>query len=370
MSRRTSLAPSSISTSRQSSLAYKGCSEPMNDAALQFKLSKKVAELTLVVHMLFTRNHEREVELEATKEAYEQEIDNISAEFEKQIALLKKEIDSEKSGRKAELDKMNREGDEITRKLIEKHAKKISDLTAENDTLRSNLKALEERNKRLVEELARSEREQDSLGKERIAKERAMEKDQQKIEKLQQNARANKELMDKMKDNIHSIQKGVNQKITQMEASSRSATEIAEQLKLQNDHLESENKSLKKKLSDQASQLRKFESGITTNGGTSTPASKSKSSAKTIDKGGSKEYEIESLKREVQRYRMELKNREENFNKIFSEIKPVMVTTGEGDLCCVKEIRDDVLDPEKTEELYGRPRSINTWRARKILTPF
>ena len=75
------------------------------------------------------------------------------------------------------------------------------------------------------------------------------------------------------------IQKGVNQKITQMEASSRSATEIAEQLKLQNDHLESENKSLKKKLSDQASQLRKFESGITTNGGTSTPASKSKSSA-------------------------------------------------------------------------------------------
>ena len=33
----------------------------MNDAALQFKLSKKVAELTLVVHMLFTRNHEREV---------------------------------------------------------------------------------------------------------------------------------------------------------------------------------------------------------------------------------------------------------------------------------------------------------------------
>lgn len=89
-----------------------------------------------------------QVELEATKEAYEQEIDNISAEFEKQIALLKKEIDSEKSGRKAELDKMNREGDEITRKLIEKHAKKISDLTAENDTLRSNLKALEERNKR------------------------------------------------------------------------------------------------------------------------------------------------------------------------------------------------------------------------------
>ena len=47
--------------SRLSQGNFQGCSEPMNDAALQFKLSKKVAELTLVVHMLFTRNHEREV---------------------------------------------------------------------------------------------------------------------------------------------------------------------------------------------------------------------------------------------------------------------------------------------------------------------
>ena len=38
-----------------------GCNEALNDTALPFKLSKKVAELTLVVHMLFTRNHEREV---------------------------------------------------------------------------------------------------------------------------------------------------------------------------------------------------------------------------------------------------------------------------------------------------------------------
>ena len=48
------------------------------------------------------------------------------------------------------------------------------------------------------------EREHDVIAKERIAKERAMEKEQQKIEKLQQNARANKELMDKMKENIQS----------------------------------------------------------------------------------------------------------------------------------------------------------------------
>jgi hypothetical protein len=30
----------------------------------EFRMSKKVAELTQVVHMLFTRNHEKEVEIE------------------------------------------------------------------------------------------------------------------------------------------------------------------------------------------------------------------------------------------------------------------------------------------------------------------
>lgn len=57
---------------------------------------------------------------------------------------------------------------------------------------------------RVVQEHERTRREQDVLAKERIVKDRAMEKDHQRIEKLQQNARANKELMEKMKENIHS----------------------------------------------------------------------------------------------------------------------------------------------------------------------
>lgn len=56
---------------------------------------------------------------------------------------------------------------------------------------------------------ARDEKEQtqfslNALQKERIAKEKAMERDRERIEKLQQNARVNKELMEKMKENIHS----------------------------------------------------------------------------------------------------------------------------------------------------------------------
>ena len=57
---------------------------------------------------------------------------------------------------------------------------------------------------RVVEDHERARKEHESLAKERIAKDRAMEKDHLRIEKLQQNARANKELMEKMKENIHS----------------------------------------------------------------------------------------------------------------------------------------------------------------------
>ena len=57
----TPCSPAVSAPPPDSSFSFQGCVEPLNDAALQFKLSKKVAELTLVVHMLFTRNHEREV---------------------------------------------------------------------------------------------------------------------------------------------------------------------------------------------------------------------------------------------------------------------------------------------------------------------
>ena len=55
-----------------------------------------------------------------------------------------------------------------------------------------------------MQEQERAKREREVLAKERLAKDRAAEKDHLRIEKLQQNARANKDLMEKMKENIHS----------------------------------------------------------------------------------------------------------------------------------------------------------------------
>ncbi|XP_063673866.1 protein FAM184A-like isoform X3 [Bolinopsis microptera] len=342
--RRSSLAHSSISTSRQSSLAYKGCSEPMNDAALQFKLSKKVAELTLVVHMLFTRNHEREVELEATKEAYEQEINSITSFFEKEIMRLKSDLDKEKWKRLEEMERLTKAEDESTRKLLERHNKNVAELTGGNEKLTSDYRSLEEKYDRVVEDHEQAKRDHDVLAKERIAKDRAMEKDHLRIEKLQQNARANKELMEKMKENIHNIQKSVNHKISQMDANNRSANEVSENLRVQNEQLEAENKALRKKIVDQTSQLKRLESNPLL-----PPCPTSiKPKPKSIDGEISKDEEIERLKREVHKYRLELSNREENFNKIFSDMNPV--TLRNGGMSCVKELRDGRTETARSTE--------------------
>ena len=65
--------------------------------SFDFRMSKKVAELTQVVHMLFTRNHEKEIETEALKDAYEDEIDAVIKGAKTKIADLEKQLSDLKS---------------------------------------------------------------------------------------------------------------------------------------------------------------------------------------------------------------------------------------------------------------------------------
>ena len=65
--------------------------------SFDFRMSKKVAELTQVVHMLFTRNHEKEIETEALKDAYEDEIDTVIKDAKTKITDLEKQLSDLKS---------------------------------------------------------------------------------------------------------------------------------------------------------------------------------------------------------------------------------------------------------------------------------
>lgn len=70
-------------------MAHKGSRE----LDLKAKLSRKIAELTMVIHLLFTRNHERELEMEAVKTAYEHEISVVLEEAKGKISWLEGQLD-------------------------------------------------------------------------------------------------------------------------------------------------------------------------------------------------------------------------------------------------------------------------------------
>jgi chromosome segregation ATPase len=84
----------------------------------EFRMSKKVAELTQVVHMLFTRNHEKEVEIEAMKEAYEYEILLVQEDSQNRIDNLeRKRLELE-----LELDKERKAGQDRLKSAVRNEA--------------------------------------------------------------------------------------------------------------------------------------------------------------------------------------------------------------------------------------------------------
>lgn len=97
---------------------------------LKGKLSRKIAELTMVIHLLFTRNHEREIEVESLKTAYEHEISVILEEAKGKISWLEGQLDELEKYRVL-LDLKNTE--------IEKNKQQIQDLQNREEELNAQL---------------------------------------------------------------------------------------------------------------------------------------------------------------------------------------------------------------------------------------
>ena len=80
--------------------------------------------------------------------------------------------------------------------------------------------------------------------------------------KLYFQARINKETTEKLRETIHDLQKTVYQKISLMERNNNACNDLAENLKTHNALLENENRSLKKKVSDMGTIIKKLEKSI------------------------------------------------------------------------------------------------------------
>lgn len=95
---------------------------------LKAKLSRKIAELTMVIHLLFTRNHERELELEALKTAYEHEISLILEEAKGKISWLEGQLNELEKFRVL-LDLKNTENEKDKQQIKDLQAK-VAELNA------------------------------------------------------------------------------------------------------------------------------------------------------------------------------------------------------------------------------------------------
>lgn len=101
------------------------------------KLSKKIAELTVVVHMLFKRNHEKEVEYDFFKLLSERERTNLMKENDAKVAWLEKQLEEQ----------------EAFRAKVEYKLKDLNELREKVSTLQATKSELEEHLSRKDEDL-------------------------------------------------------------------------------------------------------------------------------------------------------------------------------------------------------------------------
>lgn len=204
-------------------LAFLSAGAKMADKAkrtLEFRMSKKVAELTQVVHMLFTRNHEKEVEIDALKESYEHEITNVIEDARNRMVKLENKV--------VELErKLEREKNKQTEIVKEVQAQETSD---KEDEWRRKLVAAE---KALNDEKLETQHLRDLL----INAQKDIEKLRQKVEE-QLNSKTDE--IQRREIELANLRKQVNDLERSMQTKQLRANETIKNLEKNNEKLEKE----------------------------------------------------------------------------------------------------------------------------------
>ncbi|XP_013416489.1 protein FAM184A [Lingula anatina] len=287
----------------------------------EFRMSKKVAELTQVVHMLFTRNHEREVEIEALKDAYEHEISLLIKDAKSRIEAEENKVKEMEQKGAAEGEKFKslleiemRQRETELQKRIEQKDKQLSEEKRECQSLRDMLinaqKDIENLRQGVTDDL-------NSKKDELILKEREIENLKRTVgnmeRKMKEKERETEDIVAELEETNSKLLKEIERLRELLEESSESK----EALTIRNKQLESDYRNLKKELAKKFSEM-------ANKGAANNTDFDPKRSTKSLNY---MEYhdELERLRREVQRYKMELTNREGNFNRMFTDKQNVRV---------------------------------------------
>ncbi|XP_039274434.2 uncharacterized protein LOC120348387 [Styela clava] len=286
-----------------------------------YKMSKKVAELTQVVHMLFTRNHEREVELDELRDAYEQEITAVIQDARSKIERLEYQLRESERKRKKESDEVSLNISNLLREAQERMDSLKNDLHEEKkesthlrDLLTQAHKDLEilkhgstgvtgdlQKKSKILEEKEKEFQKMwhsyTELESRYISNSKHTEDLKKQLELAHDTERRNKLHTEKM--------------LKAVEEKKRFSQELAKKLK----SYEEEVKVLKRELNKK-----------TKEGSKDSRLDAELKDSENYDKDERKFWkDVEKLRRENEWLRNEIKNREGNFNRVFANFHPVFV---------------------------------------------
>ncbi|KAK7116707.1 protein FAM184A-like [Littorina saxatilis] len=281
--------------------------------SFEFRMSKKVAELTQVVHMLFTRNHEKEVEIEALKEAYEFEISEVIEDAQKRIGVLERLQEESMKHQAGDVDRIRKllEGEFQSKeqdwdRKLEETERLLQEERSECQNLRDMLIGAQ----RDIENLRHSvSKQMNSQVDETTRREREVEKLRKQVAQLEQSLREcskeGGELVKELQRNNDSLERELRQVHSALDESHGTR----DQLLVRNKQLEADMKALKRDFNRKVSEVVNGQK-LSRNG-----------TGSFLDQN----EELERLRREIHRYRLELSNRDANFNRMFTDKQPIHV---------------------------------------------
>ncbi|XP_033749684.1 protein FAM184A-like isoform X5 [Pecten maximus] len=303
-----------------------------------FRMSKKVAELTQVVHMLFTRNHEKEVEIEAIKDAYEFELSLVLEDAEGRIASL----DQKRKDLEALLDKERLAGRERVKEAIQEQAdareeqwkqqiqvleKQLSEEKSDSQNLRDLLINAQKDIEKLREGVA----EQLKIKNEEIqSKNRELERLRRLLAELEKSSSDKEVQYQEAIKELERTNEKLERELAQLQALLEETHRNKIQLEAKNVKLETDLKNLKKDFGRKVAEVVATQQRQQNQQQNNLPPPRSATNFTKIQMPSTpkdKDYndEVEKLRKEVQRYRMELSNRDGNFNRMFSNSQPMVV---------------------------------------------
>ncbi|XP_062596977.1 protein FAM184A-like isoform X2 [Saccostrea cucullata] len=307
-----------------------------------FRMSKKVAELTQVVHMLFTRNHEKEVEIEALKEAYEYEISLVQEDATEQLGKseekrkeLEKLLEKErKAGRERVKSAVQQEASTKEEQWKEK-VKALEQQLADEKNESQNLRDLLINAQKDIEKLRQGVAEQlQSKNEEIHRKNQELERLRQKVANLEHTQSENEKHYKEIIRDLEKSNEKLERELAQLQALLEETHRSKMHFESKSQKLETDLKNLKRDFSKKVSEVVASQRAQAASHQLPSQRQYTPTGTMTI-----KDYneEVEKLRREVQRYRMELSNRDNNFNRMFTDGQQLMVDPRAGKIAITQQ---------------------------------